>query len=126
MQRLPDAPNAAETTVTQAEDDWQTLTTLAASVTEAELASLPPEQMLNRLFHEYPCELYNPRALSFRCTCSAEKSDETLMVLGREDLLALAAELPEIHVDCEFCGKRYAYNQMAVDALLAKRATTLH
>jgi molecular chaperone Hsp33 len=126
LQRLPDAPNAAETTITQSEDDWQTLTTLAASVTAAELVSLPPEQVLNRLFHEYPCELYSPRALSFRCTCSPEKSDETLMVLGREDLLALADELPEIHVDCEFCGKRYAYNKKAVDALLAKRAAALH
>jgi redox-regulated HSP33 family molecular chaperone len=48
------------------------------------------------------------------------------MVLGREDLLTLAAELPEIHVDCEFCGKRYAYDQTAVDALLAKRAAALH
>jgi molecular chaperone Hsp33 len=126
LQRLPDAPDALEATITQAEDDWQTLTTLAASVTEAELVSLPAEQMLKRLFHEYPCELYSPRALSFRCTCSPEKSDETLMVLGREDLLTLAAELPEIHVDCEFCGKRYAYDQTAVDALLAKRAAALH
>ena len=126
LQRLPDAPNASETTVAQAQDDWQTLTTLAASVTEPELASLPPEQMLNRLFHEYPCTLYSPRNLSFRCTCSVEKSDETLMVLGREDLLALASEQPEIHVDCEFCGRRYVYDQNAVKELLAKRAAALH
>ena len=126
LQRLPDAPDASEATISQANEDWITLTTLAASVTDEELANLPPEQMLVRLFNEYSCELYTARALSFRCTCSAEKSDETLMVLGREDLLALASEQLEIHVDCEFCGHRYAYDQNAVHALLAKRAAALH
>ena len=126
LQRLPDAPDASESTISQANEDWITLTTLAASVTDEELANLPPEQMLVRLFSEYSCKLYTPRALSFRCTCSSEKSDETLMVLGREDLLALASEQPEIHVDCEFCGHRYAYDRTAVNALLAKRAAALH
>ena len=126
LQRLPDAPDASETAIAQANEDWITLTTLAASVTDAELASLAPEQMLMRLFNEYPCELYAPRALSFRCTCSSEKSDETLMVLGRKDLLALASEQPEIHVDCDFCGQRYAYDRRAIDKLLASRAASLH
>ena len=82
--------------------------------------------MLLWLFNEYPCELYNPRSLSFRCTCSVEKSDQTLLVLGREDLMALASEQPEIHVDCEFCGHRYAYDQAAVAELLNQSSSALH
>lgn len=126
LQRLPDAPDATEAAVAAAQDDWLTLTTLAASVTHHELASLAPQQMLLRLFNEYPCELYNPRKLSFRCTCSTEKSDQTLLVLGRDDLLALASEQPEIHVDCEFCGHRYAYDQQAIDNLLKRNSSALH
>lgn len=126
LQRIPDAPDASEATVASADDDWLTLTTLAASVTVDELATLAPEEMLRRLFNEYPCELYSPRTLSFRCTCSMEKSDQTLLVLGREDLMALALEQPEIHVDCEFCGHRYAYDQRAVEELLTSRASALH
>lgn len=126
LQRLPDAPDATEATAAAAQDDWLTLTTLAASVTHHELATLSPQQMLLRLFNEYPCELYHPRNLSFRCTCSTEKSDQTLLVLGRDDLLALASEQPEIHVDCEFCGHRYAYDQQAVNDLLKRNSSALH
>ncbi|MEC9155722.1 MAG: Hsp33 family molecular chaperone HslO [Pseudomonadota bacterium] len=126
LQRLPDAPEASEVSIAAADDDWLTLTTLAASVTTEELATLAPKQMLLRLFHEYPCELYSPRSLSFRCSCSAEKSDQTLLVLGREDLMALASEQPEIHVDCEFCGHRYVYDQAAVAKLLNHSGSALH
>ena len=126
LQRLPDAPEATEVSIAAADDDWLTLTTLAASVTTEELATLDPKQMLLRLFNEYPCELYSPRSLSFRCSCSVEKSDQTLLVLGREDLLALASEQPEIHVDCEFCGHRYVYDQAAVAKLLNHSGSALH
>jgi redox-regulated HSP33 family molecular chaperone len=40
--------------------------------------------------------------------------------------MALALEQPEIHVDCEFCGHRYAYDERAVEKLLTSRASALH
>ena len=98
--------------------------TLADTVTEQELATLPPEDMLRRLFAEYPCRLFPARELSFRCSCSREKSDRTLRVLDADDLHSLLEELGRIDVDCEFCGTRYSYDAIDVGQLLEGRSSS--
>ena len=117
LQRLPSSASAAEIALDVDDDAWQTITTLASTVTEAELAQLAPQQILRRLFHEYPCRLHPPRSLSHRCSCSREKSDRTLRVLDDEELQSLLEEEGEIVVDCEFCAERYRYDAIDIEAL---------
>ncbi|NCF44685.1 MAG: redox-regulated molecular chaperone Hsp33 [Proteobacteria bacterium] len=120
LQRLPNHPNASEAECDAAEDAWETLIALAATVTETELAQLAVQTLLQRLFHEYPCVLQPAKQLEYACTCSTERTDSTLMLLGREDLAALLKEQGEISVDCEFCGNRYLYDAPAVDRLMLR------
>ncbi len=118
LQRLPDDPQANELEIDEANEMWEMLTALAATVTQKELSELEPSSLLHRLFHDQSCKLHPYRELAYRCTCSQEKSDTTLMLLGREDLLALLEEQGEIGVDCEFCGSRYHYNAADVRRLI--------
>ena len=127
LQRLPNNTQATEIEIDAARDAWHTLTTLAATVTDEELSQLDAQTLLYRLFHEYPCRLHEPRELSYRCTCSREKTDTTLMMLGSDDLSELIEERSEITVDCEFCGNRYSYDRDSATKVLnelAEQATT--
>jgi molecular chaperone Hsp33 len=62
--------------------------------------------------------MYPARALSYRCSCSRQKSDRTLRVLEAQEITELLAELGEITVDCEFCGTRYSYDAVDIGILL--------
>jgi molecular chaperone Hsp33 len=124
LQRLPTADLASDVTVASEEDAWQSILTLADTVSQAELLALPPAEMLRRLFAEYPCRLHPARMLSYRCTCSRSKSDRTLRVLDDEELAELLREQTEITVDCEFCGSRYTYDAVDVNALISGSADT--
>ena len=86
LQRLPGSDSATE--ISRAADDeaWSTLVTLADTLTTAELETLPAATLLTRLFNEYSCRLHPPRELSYRCTCSRQKSDRTLRVLEPAEL----------------------------------------
>ncbi|XOV83957.1 MAG: Hsp33 family molecular chaperone HslO [bacterium] len=118
LQRLPDQDLASEISLDQAQDAWHSIVTLANTVTDEELLDLPAQTLLSRLFAEYPCRLYPPRPLSYRCTCSRGKSDRTLRVLDANEIRALFAELGEITVDCEFCGTRYRYDAVDIGTLI--------
>ena len=118
LQRLPDDDLASEISMDSADEVWQSIVTLANTVTDEELLNLPVETLLRRLFAEYPCRLYPARALSYRCSCSRAKGDRTLRVLGADEIRALLAELGEITVDCEFCGTRYRYDAVDIGTLL--------
>ena len=120
LQRLPNHPDASEADCDAAKDAWETLTALTATVTNAELGELDVETLLHRLFHEYPCVLQTPKTLAYQCTCNSERTDSTLMMLGKDDLGALLKEQGEITVDCEFCGRRYGYDAIAVARLMGQ------
>ena len=119
LQRLPIHPDASDAERDAAQDAWETLTALAATVTDAELAALDAPTLLHRLFHEYPCTLQTAKRLQYQCTCTQDRTDHTLMMLGEDDVQALLIERGEITVDCEFCGKRYRYEQADVDRVIA-------
>ena len=123
LQRLPSADHATEINLEQEEEAWRTIVTLADTVTDSELLQLAPDVLIGRLFNEYPCRLHPGRVLQYRCTCSREKSDRTLRVLGDQDVRQLLEEQSEIQIDCEFCGARYSYDAVDVGALLSGVAT---
>jgi len=118
IQRLPTADQATEISAAAEDEAWRTIVTLADTVTEQELLTLAPQEILGRLFAEYPCRLYPARELVYKCSCSRHKSDRTLRILDAEELHELLAELGEIQVDCEFCGTRYSYDAVDIAHLL--------
>lgn len=99
LQRMPDQAASKQTN----DEHWQTLETLAETLTTEELLSLPVATILHRLFHENPPRLTEPSELHFACTCSREKVQAMLRSLGREELQSILDEQGQADVDCDFC-----------------------
>lgn len=100
-------------------DHWETLGTLAGTVTPEELLELPHAELLYRLFNEYQLRLFEPGRLRFKCSCSRERSVNALLSLGREEVEQLLEEQGgKIDIDCQFCNQHYVFTASDVEALL--------
>ena len=68
--------------------DFSHLETLSDTVTEDELLNLDAHTVLTRLYHEDNPKLFEPQPVQFKCTCSREKTIDTLVNVGKDELLA--------------------------------------
>lgn len=126
LQRLPDEDSATELRLDQSEAFWEEIGLLTGTLTERELSELAPHALLTRLFADYPLILQAPRALHFSCTCSREKTSETLKALPREELLALLETQDQIVVTCEICGQQHDFGPLDVHLLLEPQPPIIH
>jgi molecular chaperone Hsp33 len=110
LQKLPDE---------EGEADWERILALANTVTEEEMLSLGCEEMLYRLFNEEDVRLFDADPVEFECACSQGKVENTLRIVGREELETILQERETINVDCEFCGKEYLFDKVDVNSVLA-------
>lgn len=112
---LQELPSRAEPE--QRAQQWQHLTTLAATTTPTELLGLPAETLLHRLFHQESLRLLRRDALEFRCSCSQARTEAMLASLGRAELDDILREQGHIEVTCEFCNQQYRFAPAAVAEL---------
>jgi molecular chaperone Hsp33 len=97
---------------------WQHLTVLADSLTTEEQLALDNETLLRRLYHQETVQLFEPRPLRFKCSCSRERSARALISLGEADAqLLLAENQGEVVIDCQFCNERYRFDAADITQL---------
>jgi molecular chaperone Hsp33 len=60
--------------------------------------------------------------VAFRCTCSRERIADTLHALGREEVEGIVHEHGLVEANCDFCGRRYAFDAVDVAQLFATGA----
>lgn len=107
LQVLPQVDERGDT------DLWDRAQGLAQTLGSAELLALSLQDVLYRLFHEEEVELYPADDLSFRCSCSRERSGNALRAIDLDELLEIAAEQAgKIEVDCQFCRQRYVFDEI--------------
>ena len=109
LQRLP-APAHHEVDC----DAWTRIGHLGDTLADAELLDLTPEVLLHRLYHEDDLRLFEPRPVSFRCSCTTQRVVSMLRMLGHDEVKSIVEERDTVDVTCEFCNKRYTFD--AVDA----------
>ncbi|MBO1323737.1 Hsp33 family molecular chaperone HslO [Acetobacter sp. TBRC 12305] len=102
----------------EAEANWETATILASTLSTAELLddSLPPAQLLHRLFHEENLHVSHPRALAFGCRCSRARLAEVLQTFPDDDLDHMSEESGTIVMTCEFCNKDFHFPRKDIAA----------
>ena len=101
-------------------DGWARVEQLAASVSDAELTSLPADQLLARLFHEEDVRVYEAKAVSYACKRDLQKVDNLLRSLGRDEVEATLAELGYVEVKDDICNQVYRYDRDAVARLFSR------
>ena len=97
-------------------DGWARANALFETLTDAELAELPVETLLWRLFHDEQLQLLGHKPLSFACSCSRERVSDMLRSLGHAEASA-AAETGTALIHCDFCGQAYTFSQVQIDGL---------
>ena len=125
LQRMPDPPRARPVQIEQIAETWRRVQTLADTVTDRELLTLPGDQLLIRLFNEETVRLQSPLELEFGCSCSRERTANTLRILGRAEVDDILAQEGRIEVTCEFCGANYRYDPIDARLLFEPLATGL-
>lgn len=123
IQRMPvqGAANLARSSLEapdEADEEYNRIATLAASLTPEELLTLDVDTVLKRLFWEENLARFEPRqgesGPRFACSCSRERVSRMLETLGSEEAESILAEQGQIEVGCEYCGQQYRFD--AVDA----------
>ena len=99
--------------------DWERISTLASTVTKDEMLNLDSEEILYRLFNEEKVKLFDAEPVVFECSCSRKKIESTLVAMGREELEGILQEVSLIDIACEFCGKKYSFDNVDVENMLS-------
>lgn len=94
----------------EADDAWLAAVTLAATVTDAELVddTLPPEQLIWRLFGTEGVAADRSRALAYGCRCSRARLADILEGFVPDDLDEMAVS-GDIVMTCEFCNLDFRF-----------------
>ncbi|MFP7569369.1 Hsp33 family molecular chaperone HslO [Marivita sp. S2033] len=90
-------------------ENWNRVNHLLATVEEMELIgpSLPPTDLLVRLFHEENPRVFDALPVRFGCTCSEERVRQSLSIYSAKDIATMTTENGRVTADCQFCGAHY-------------------
>lgn len=111
LQKLPDYATHED------QDAWNRLLQLAQTLSPEEFASTDNESLTMRLFHEESVTLFDKEPVSFKCTCSKDRSLASLEALGQEEALSILEQEAVISINCQFCGAHYEFDRAAINGL---------
>ncbi|NND36880.1 MAG: Hsp33 family molecular chaperone HslO [Gammaproteobacteria bacterium] len=106
------------------EDDWRRLHYLVATLSTRDFTDAAGIDLVGKLFAEDDVRVYQPRPVTFRCGCSARKTEDVLKMIGEDEARETLAEQGQLEVVCEFCGRRRTYDAVDVERLFADNVVT--
>ncbi|MCR2807242.1 Hsp33 family molecular chaperone HslO [Paenibacillus soyae] len=111
VQLLPGLTDAEITRLEQAIAGMPTVTTLMAQ-------GATPEDLLKRVVGEEDLVIHDTMPLTFKCQCSEEKVEQTLISLGEAELRGIIEEDGKAEVVCHFCNEAYVFGRDKLEQLL--------
>ncbi len=101
-------------------DDWNRLHFLAETLGEKDFAGEAGIELIGKLFAEDDVRVYESRPVTFRCRCSARKTEDVLKMLGETESREALKELGTIEVTCEYCGRRRHFDSVDVERIFSE------
>ncbi|WP_392566246.1 Hsp33 family molecular chaperone HslO [Utexia brackfieldae] len=99
------------------EDAFEHLITLTETVKSEELFTLSAEEVLYRLYHQEHVRLFDDQPVEFKCSCSRERCEASLMTLPAAEIDQILAEDGNIDMHCDYCNNHYIFDQMDIAEL---------
>ncbi len=90
----------------------------AGAVTPMLDSGMSPEEILTKVLCEFDLEIFEREAVEYRCYCSRERVEKTLITVGKKDLQEIIDEGKDITVECQFCDTVYKFTPKDVENLL--------
>lgn len=100
-------------------DAWNRAQRLGDTLREDELLTLPPGEIIYRLFHEEDVRLFESETVAFHCSCTRERVGDMLRSLGMDEVHQVLKEQQDIRVACEFCNQQYVFDAVDAEQLFA-------
>ena len=90
-------------------DNWNRVNILLDTVEDIELIgpTLPPNDLLLRLFHEEQPRVFATQPVRFGCTCSEDRVRQSLSIYSARDIEKMTTDAGRVTADCQFCGAHY-------------------
>jgi molecular chaperone Hsp33 len=127
LQKLPrTVTNEGQVKQATEEEDletWNRAVMLGETIKPEELLATDVETMLKRLFWEETLRVYEPAHPQFFCSCTREKVGNMLKMLGRAEVESALADLGQLGINCDFCGKHYDFDKVDCAQLFAAETT---
>lgn len=106
-----------EKNVSQQEQFWEYALAIGQTLDAQELFTLDNQTILHRLYHETDIRLFDERPIRFKCSCSLEKMQNVLLMLGVEEAKQILRERGQIDINCDFCTRHYQFDAIDTEAL---------
>lgn len=111
IQMMPGAPEMLGDIITYRLEEIPPLSTL---ISEGKSA----EDIMNMLFDDMDLVIHETIEVNYKCDCSKERVEKTLISLGESELNKIKEEEEVIGVECHFCDKKYSFTSSDIDQLL--------
>ena len=105
-------PDATEEDITYVESSLKDFPPVSQLIHEG----LTPEAILKKLFDDV--HILETQDLMFECNCSKASFENSLMTLGKAELLDMIEEDHGCEVTCQFCNKKYHFSEDDLKALI--------
>lgn len=103
-------PAAEDSTIDKLEDSiskMKAVTTLLSS-------GMTPEEIVRTALSGFDVEVLYEQDIEYKCNCNRDRVSKAIISLGREELVKMAEELPEVEVNCHFCDKVYKFDKKEI------------
>lgn len=124
LQRLPLQGGSQQAQSEAAEESWMRTLLLAETLKQDELISTDQDLLLHRLFWEETLLTFDPREITWKCSCTRERVADMLKMLGQSEVESILLEQGRVEVACEFCGKPYLFDAIDSDGLFQSVTAT--
>lgn len=78
------------------------------------------EEIVRDVLEGFEVEVIYTQEVEYKCKCSREKVESTLVGLGRKELEEMYKEMPEVNVKCHFCNTDYSFSKKEIENILKK------
>lgn len=82
--------------------------------------NLTPEAILDKIIPSNQLQLFEQKAIRFQCSCSRQRTEATLMLLGKAELKAMMDTQHGADAHCNFCNEHYHFTEKNLLEIIAK------
>lgn len=79
---------------------------------------LSPEEILKKIIPEAHLQLLETKPVRFQCSCSRQRTEATLMLLGKVELLDMINTQHGADAHCNFCNEHYQFSEQDLLSLI--------
>jgi molecular chaperone Hsp33 len=116
-------PGENSTPLRANDPDWEHVMALTDTLKAAELLKLDNKIILHRLYNQEDIRLFEATPVIFHCTCSLKRSENAILMLGRDEAMDELQNHQVIDVTCEFCGSKFTFDRVDVEKIFRKGDT---